>query len=225
MNPTREQIESASTKGLQDFYLQMVGKSTTNRNAKALRSRLLGMLNEVKGVVPCEPLHQEAIDEANAKSSKPARVKKIAERVGKRAVAAVERLDKAAAKKPATRKAKVAPAKPVKSKTKITQNFATAGERKKSTERRSHAESFTRKTLAGLKEGQELTHAFRGGLVVKATVITPPNMNGNGGKYRHDKKVYDDLRKIQREASDTPYNVLLFWGLAPWPKHRKREAS
>jgi hypothetical protein len=179
---TREQIESASISGLRNIYQQMTGKPTVNRNGKALRARLLGML--VAPALSVEPVvavaePPPAQSESVAKPDKSTRKKVIAER--------------AKVKKTAT--------KP---------------------QRKSHADSNTRKVLAELKPGQELSHAFRGGLTVKAKVVAPPDLNGEGGKFRHEGKTYTDLREIQREACNTDYNVLLFWGLAPWPKHRKK---
>ena len=45
---TPKKIKAATTKELQAIYKEMTGKPTTNRNAKALRARLLGMLAERK---------------------------------------------------------------------------------------------------------------------------------------------------------------------------------
>jgi len=63
---TLEQIAGASTKDLQALYKQMLGKPTTNRNAKALRAMLTAKLASKppaapkRKVAPVKPAKQES---------------------------------------------------------------------------------------------------------------------------------------------------------------------
>lgn len=95
--------------------------------------------------------------------------------------------------------------------------------------KKSRRDTNTRQVLAALKPGDILKHVFRQGdkqsFTVKCRVITPPDLDGAGGKFKYDGKTYGDLREVMRQTSNTNYNVLLFWGLAPWPKHKKREKA
>jgi len=73
-----KQIKDATTKELQAIYKEMTGKPTTNRNAKALRARLLGMLAERKKSKRTAPKPERREKAALAK--KPARAEKRASR-------------------------------------------------------------------------------------------------------------------------------------------------
>lgn len=124
---------------------------------------------------------------------------------------------KGAQRKPAAKKVK-ATAKPKVAKTK-----KPAATKKTKTPR---SESETRVKLAALKAGQTLKHVFRQGngesLTVECKVISPPDLEGKGGKFKYDGRTFDDLREVIKACSNTNYNVLLFWGLKEWPKHKNR---
>lgn len=51
---TASDIDSATTKGLQALYQRLTGNATSNRNAKALRARLHGMIDAKLATVPAD---------------------------------------------------------------------------------------------------------------------------------------------------------------------------
>ncbi len=66
--------------------------------------------------------------------------------------------------------------------------------------------------------GRVLTHQFRGANphVVKCTVVEEG--------FKVGRVVYTSLGAAAKAASGQQWNGVLFWGLAPFPKHRKKEA-
>lgn len=93
-------------------------------------------------------------------------------------------------------------------------------------EKNLRSECNTRQVLGTLKKNQVLKHVFRQGegesFEVECKVTKAPAADGTGGAYRYNGKEYTDLRDVMRACSTTSYNVLLFWQLAPWPKHKPR---
>lgn len=78
--------------------------------------------------------------------------------------------------------------------------------------------------LAALKPGQILTHHYRDPAITacRVEVITPPGLDGKGGVYSYKHAQYKSLRKIAKLDSGQDFNILYFFGLAAWPKHKKQ---
>lgn len=81
-----------------------------------------------------------------------------------------------------------------------------------------------KKILAGLKAGTKLEHFYRDASKppCKVDVIAAPSLSGKGGVYSYKHKQYDSLREIAKLDSGQNFNILYFFGLAPWPKHKDR---
>lgn len=190
---TRNQIKSATTKELQKIYAELFGKPTTNRNASALRARLLGALDT--GSYPSAQTRTE--NTAPAKSKSKAQKAKV----------------KVKPSPQAKRSIKPQPKAPVK---------ASSGRGG------AHADSETRKLFAQLKPGQVLSHRFRSGgddFTLTCEVVTPPGLDGKGGQYRYDGKIYDTAREVIDAMGAPKWNPALFFKLRPYWPHKKRESK
>lgn len=177
----RAEIPRASTKRLQAIYKEVMKKDTSNRNAAALRTRLLAWIDK-EGVLPAP--------------------EQIAESIHRRA------RDKRAAQPDTIVLAPdVAPAV-----------LKSAARKTVSTKRRN-----TKDVLARLAVGQVLQHRYRGGKSCEVTVLRPPDTSGQGGRFLYGRLEYDNLREIAIIDSGHAWNVLLFFRLAPYPKHKNRK--
>lgn len=186
---TRNQIKSATTKELQKLYAELFGKPTTNRNAAALRARLLEALDT--GSYPSAQTRTE--NTAPAKSKLKASKAKV---------------------KPSPQTKR--PIKP-QAKAPVKTSSGRGG---------AHADSETRKLFAQLKSGQVLAHRFRSGggdFTLTCEVVTPPGLDGKGGQYRYDGKIYDTAREVIDAMGAPKWNPALFFKLRPYWPHKKRE--
>lgn len=185
---TPKQIESATTKELQKIYAELFGKPTTNRNASALRARLLKALN-------ASPFATRTENTAPAKSKLKAPKAKVK------------------SSPQAKRSIKPQPKVPVK---------ASSGRGG------AHADSETRKLFAQLKPGQVLSHRFRSGgddFTLTCEVVTPPGLDGKGGQYRYDGKIYDTAREVIDAMGAPKWNPALFFKLREYWPHKNRVKS
>lgn len=82
-----------------------------------------------------------------------------------------------------------------------------------------------KRILAALKPGTILEHIYRDTAKppCKVEVVTPPDLKGKGGSYRYKLNRYSSLREIAKLDSGQDFNILYFFNLAPWPKHKDRE--
>ena len=181
-NVTKAQIDKASTKDLQGIYLAMVGKPTSNRNAAALRARLLGMLDKrAQGELPVVQAPGHKVPEpriietrsgpvlTGPAPAKPEQArafeKRVSEKLGKR-MAARE------AKPRIAYQPGQAPTKPA---------------RKPRAPRAAQLESAerqrTKAMLAGIPAGIELYHTYRDGTETRVKVLEAVGADGRGGRF------------------------------------------
>lgn len=87
----------------------------------------------------------------------------------------------------------------------------------------------TRAVLAQLIAGDVLHHFYGDGRRIEVKVLQPLSAEtGKGGRFQviGSEKEYTNIRKLMVEYSNgTSYNLLNFFGLRPWPKHKKREGN
>ena len=219
---TADQINAATTKQLQGYTAELTGKPCTNRNAKAMKARLLKELDRIKPEARGEEFRTleeiafgDVVAHAPGKSpfgEGPSEPQIDApKRKGKKV-----KTDKPADKPKAARADKGVNRKP----------RATPVQ---SQDNRLH----TKHTLADLPADTWLVHNFRGGEAVRVKVVEPIGKDGKGGVFTYKNKKYNGLkglRQITIETSGIAWNVLMYFRredtgelLQPYPKHKKRE--
>lgn len=222
---TSEKLSKATGAELRAAYEVLYGKSTTDRNVKALRARLLKKIAGQTEIAIDEPAGAAGTphnpddhggtphDDDGDKPAAPVKAKKPAKTKAAKKSPAPKPEKKAAApakaKKPAAEK-KPRAAKPA------SEKKAKPGKRGPSGPRgNTNALSILRK----LKVGQIIEHNFRGGETVSVKVLAVPGADGKGGRYRWDGSEYDSLREIALKSSGIAWNEVLYFRLAPYPKH------
>lgn len=239
-------INAATTGQLQEMFEKLTGKATTDRNKGKLMARVLRLNAESKPAAkPDKPAKSKAVKpvslttdlKADAKpADKAERKKAIEKKVSDKVTKRIE--DRATVTTtppvkadPFARMRATAKPKPMLpgisellKKGPVTVSVPGSTLDVKSV-RRSRSESETCKTLSALKPGTVLEHNFRGGNSVRVTVETPCDAGGKGGVYKYKNKKYDNLRAAVLDASGIPWNVLLFFRLKPYAKHRKVERA